>query len=1046
ATPQLNKFGAAISSVGNSLKSLASYTAAGTVLYSTIASLRAGVTEIIRYDQALKNMKAITRATDAQIAEMSDTVLEIATSTKFSAVEVANGMVLLGQSGFTATESMDAMHSVAMLATGTLSSMQTVSDLLTTTIRAFNLESIDAARVSDVMANAVNRSKLTIDKLRIAFNFAGASSAQAGLKVEHTAGTMMLLANNGLRASTIGTGLRQVLRRLIAPNDKFKETLRRAGMALDDLNPRMVGYREAIKNMTLILADADGKTVNMSKAFELFGLRGAQAAAVISKGFLSGDFDDMLDKVYEVGTAEKMAGIQAEGLEVKLKRLGDRWKVLSIGLGENGIKGALGILIDTVSALALVLGGFVKSELGGAITQFVIFTTVAGGLTASLAVLTVAIKAGLVASLIKLTPWLGSAAIGFKGMILGGQKLKALSGALSLVPLAGWLIAVSVAAGGLYAIYNRLATSNQRALEQTEQMAVKNQQVARSLEMYKKALDELHKKVGTDKEANREYTATLKRMIKEHGGLKDELGKSVYEHDKLTDAMDRNAMQRREVELHSYVKAIKILNDEVNRIRLTKMSELLPAPSAGLMFLDEQQIKSLSLEKTNEELAESDMRVAKALEDVKTQTQMFVLSLRDMITAKQHTITSANAFIDVAVKEQGGVKVLADIIKSQLIKAMDALAKKSAELKGEFVKNIGKLPAEFKVLYDRLDVVRKVDFAKMMASTEKEEDAYAKKAIAIGLNEEETQAGKEVIRAKGYLKMITDLNKEVLTEKQSGQAKLLLLDQYIASREEKNTKALENEQRGKEVQLAGAKIMGQSVVGIEERFLKSKKSLEDQHTGFLKAIGIVRKNIKLALYKLELKDYEALVKKKIDADSAVYGHNRATIQRELDWEKNALQKSLDEKNSFIEQYHTDENKITIKKSKALQTYYKDYSNITKKRTDAMIDEVDREHKHTKDLIDKMFGDRTTMEKNLVDMVGVSREQAKAIAADETLAEKARSLAIQELYQSTYDTKKEIMEAMASDVASQIENQNGQLDSLSSRMKSIREQTVKWNEK
>ncbi|MCP4673112.1 MAG: hypothetical protein GY857_17605, partial [Desulfobacula sp.] len=47
ATPQLNKFGAAISSVGNSLKSLASYTAAGTVLYSTIASLRAGVTEII---------------------------------------------------------------------------------------------------------------------------------------------------------------------------------------------------------------------------------------------------------------------------------------------------------------------------------------------------------------------------------------------------------------------------------------------------------------------------------------------------------------------------------------------------------------------------------------------------------------------------------------------------------------------------------------------------------------------------------------------------------------------------------------------------------------------------------------------------------------------------------------------------------------------------------------------------------------------------------------------------------------------------------------
>ena len=275
-------------------KVTAAYGIAATAIYAVIGAMKAGVSEIVNYDQALKNLQAITGATGAETQVMGETIQTVARTTKFSTTEVADGMVLLGQAGFDAGESINAMQATADLATGTLSNMQVVTDLLTTTIRAFNLDTVESSRVADVMANAINKSKLTVDKLRIAFNYIAATASQAGMSLEETAATMMNLANNGLRASTIGTGLRRVLSALIAPNTKVREAFEAHGIALDKLNPATVGWTGAIENLTKVLYNSEPGTVDISKAFELFGLRGAQTAAIIVKSYLAGDYQSAL--------------------------------------------------------------------------------------------------------------------------------------------------------------------------------------------------------------------------------------------------------------------------------------------------------------------------------------------------------------------------------------------------------------------------------------------------------------------------------------------------------------------------------------------------------------------------------------------------------------------------------------------------------------------------------------------------------------------------------------------------------------------------------
>lgn len=363
---QIGKVHGGIQRLIAAFKVVAVYTVAGRLFGGLQAGLRNAWEEIVNFDQALANLKAITGATSAEIAAMRETLKETALRTKFSTTEIAEGMVLLGQAGLSAGESMAAIDAVADLAAGTLSDFRNVSDLVTTSLRAFNLDATETRRVADVMANAVNKSKLTIDKLRTAFNYVGAGAAQAGLEIEQVGASMMVLANNGMRASTIGTGLRQVLARLLSPNAKLKQAMDSYGLSIDKANGKQEWFETQIGKLASVMYDFEKNTVDMSLAYKLFGLRGAQAAAILVKSYmdLDGTWSQMLAKVKEIGTAQGMMEDQAEGLGFKIKNLADSFGVLAVNMGEAGFTAGVRVAVDALREFTQFLARNVNTDLG----------------------------------------------------------------------------------------------------------------------------------------------------------------------------------------------------------------------------------------------------------------------------------------------------------------------------------------------------------------------------------------------------------------------------------------------------------------------------------------------------------------------------------------------------------------------------------------------------------------------------------------------------------------------------------------------------------
>lgn len=238
----------------------------------------------IELDGALRNLQAIVRITDTEMGNLKKSLIDISEETKFTAVEVANAAVTLGQAGFSVQEIKDSARAVTLLATATGTDLGRAVDIATSTLGVFNLESSQMIHVANVMTEAVNSSKLNIEKLTLGLQYSGNIAAQSGIQFEELTAALGAMANSGIRAgSTIGTGMRQILIALQKPSIEFRATLDRLGLTMADVDLRTKGLYGVLST----LKDAGFSAQDAIRSFEV---RAASAFNAIQN-----NLDTMLD-------------------------------------------------------------------------------------------------------------------------------------------------------------------------------------------------------------------------------------------------------------------------------------------------------------------------------------------------------------------------------------------------------------------------------------------------------------------------------------------------------------------------------------------------------------------------------------------------------------------------------------------------------------------------------------------------------------------------------------------------------------------------------
>lgn len=387
------------------------------------------------FEQSLSGVRAVTRASAEDMAQLSAQARQLGATTRFSAAEAAEGMRFLGMAGFDTRQILAAMPATLNLAAAASLDLGRSADIASNVLSAFRMEAEQTSIVADVMATAAASANTDVSQLAEAMKPVGGVASALGHSLQETTAALMAMAQEGRQGSEAGTGLRRVLTSLVNPTKDARQALKELGLEARDLNPATMELAEIVEALAEAGLDAEA-------AFRIFGDRGAPAIlTLVNQAPALRRFNETLADT--AGNAEEAARILNDNLAGDLASLNSALQELMLQSGEGGLLGLLRDLVQGATDVARVFAGM-NAEL--AHTETIVI-----GLSAALGVL-IARQA---------TAW----ALGLAGA-LNGARLAMLG--LNVAMRANPVMAVATAVGLLAGAYIglRRETSETQTIEE----------------------------------------------------------------------------------------------------------------------------------------------------------------------------------------------------------------------------------------------------------------------------------------------------------------------------------------------------------------------------------------------------------------------------------------------------------------------------------------------------------------------------------------------------------------------------------------------------
>lgn len=276
AEEHANKLASAQTQTSKSTKDFASSFAQWFIQLRLISSAYNALTSVItssissyaNLELSIAKVAAVTGNSKEQLQNLQGTIYELARTTAVSTNDIAGAALELSKLGFAGKELEIALAGVTKLSSILGDSLETTGNLVGGVIQTFDLSAEQAAHVADKLFVATGKSALNIEGFRVAFGLAGNVAASAGISFEELAASFAALSNQGIRASTIGTGFRNFIVDLSQEGSKAQKAL---GGSIEELG--LVGAMKKLSELKL----SPGSIV------DIFGKPGAPVAAGIAK-------------------------------------------------------------------------------------------------------------------------------------------------------------------------------------------------------------------------------------------------------------------------------------------------------------------------------------------------------------------------------------------------------------------------------------------------------------------------------------------------------------------------------------------------------------------------------------------------------------------------------------------------------------------------------------------------------------------------------------------------------------------------------------------
>jgi len=256
----------------------------------------------------------------------------LGSTTAFAAREVGTAQANLAQTGFKVNEIYSATPAVLRLASAATLDMGRSSEILSKSLRLFNLEADQSVRVSDVIAKAQASSAADANFLASALFNVGSNANAMGFDIEDTTALIAAISTGFDNGSAAGTALNATLRDMA----KNADQLERMGVKVADANGNF-------RQLEDVIMDFDKATSHMTATQRKF-----------TTAQVFGEFAQKAVNVLLAEGAEKTVEYNKE-----LRKATETSKMMA-KIMESGLGGTIRSLLSATEGLAIEVGDFLN--------------------------------------------------------------------------------------------------------------------------------------------------------------------------------------------------------------------------------------------------------------------------------------------------------------------------------------------------------------------------------------------------------------------------------------------------------------------------------------------------------------------------------------------------------------------------------------------------------------------------------------------------------------------------------------------------------------
>lgn len=324
AAGSLNKLSSTLTSVG------AGMTAAITV--PLVAAGAAGVKMALDLDAAMRNIQSISKQTDAEIAALSDTFIDMSTDlskTTDSAKNLADAFYTIQGSGFAGADAMQILEASTKAATAGLTTTETAAKGVTAILNSYGMSAENASAVSDILFRTVDRGVGSFEELVGSISNVTGTAAKVGVSFEEIAAAMATMSKQGFSFSEASVSINQALTAFLSPSEAMIKAINEMGYASGSAMIDALGFAGSMQ----ALAEHTGGSEEAMAA--LFGnVRSMRAAFALTGAGAKMFSEDLLAMADATGATAEAFAIQTKSFEAQWKNFQNTLNAMLIEIGQ----------------------------------------------------------------------------------------------------------------------------------------------------------------------------------------------------------------------------------------------------------------------------------------------------------------------------------------------------------------------------------------------------------------------------------------------------------------------------------------------------------------------------------------------------------------------------------------------------------------------------------------------------------------------------------------------------------------------------------------